>query len=110
MDLGSTSDSGYHLEVTKSLLSTSQLLRKLLERTDEQRPAKPGWFTGASQLRQSPQRCCLVVELKLEQLQIDVVYHRGHPVNTRGKKCFFPSMMDVAGCQAPSATESCLLT
>ena len=39
---------------------------------------------------------CLVVQLKLNQLVIDVVDHREQTVSTHGKKFCCPFMMDVA--------------
>ena len=38
---------------------------------------------------------CLVVQLKLGQLTIDVADHRAHRVSIHGKTCFCPFMMDV---------------
>ena len=46
--------------------------------------------------RQSLSQGCLVVQLKLDQLVIDVIDHRAQAVNTHGKKFCCPFMMDVA--------------
>ena len=46
--------------------------------------------------RQSLSIGCLVVQLKLDQLVIDVVDHRAQTMSTHGKKFSCPFMMDVA--------------
>ena len=46
--------------------------------------------------RQSLSISCLVVQLKLDQLVIDVVDHRAQTMSTHGKKFSCPFMMDVA--------------
>ena len=85
-----------YLPVTKSLISTSQSLPRLLKESIEARCAKRGLKDFIPMDHQSSPEACLVVHLKLGQLDIHAVDHRAVPVNTRGKKCFFASMMDVA--------------
>ena len=46
--------------------------------------------------RQSSSIGCLVVQLRLDQLVIDVVDHRAQTLSTHGKKFCCPFMMDVA--------------
>ena len=47
------------------------------------------------QTHQSLSEACLVVQLKLDQLDIDVVDHRALLVSTHGKKCSYLFMTDV---------------
>ena len=94
--LSRDSSSNSHFPGTKSLISTTWLLPKWLKDSNEPPFAERGlrdfiqvdppvfinWF--------------LVVQLKLDQLVIDVVDHRAQTMNTHGKKFSCPSMMDVA--------------
>ena len=47
------------------------------------------------QTHQSSSEACLVVQLKLDQLDIDVVDQRARLVSTHGKKCSYLFMTDV---------------
>ena len=81
--------SNSHFPGTKSLISTTWLLPKLLKDSFEPHSVKRG-------LQDFIQVDPPLVQLKLDQLVIDVVDHRAQTVNTHGKKFWCPFMMGVA--------------
>ena len=88
--------SNAHFPGTKSLISTTKLLPKLLKDSFEPLLLNVGYRILFRWTRQSLSIGCLVVQLKLDQLVIDVVDHRAQTLSTHGKKFCCPFMMDVA--------------
>ena len=96
ISLSQDSLSNSHFPGTKSLISTTKLLPNLLKDSLELHSAKRGLQDF---IQVDPPVFiigCLVVQLKLDQLVIDVVDHRAQTLSTHGKKFCCPFMMDVA--------------
>ena len=86
ISLSQDSVSNSHFPGTKSLLSTSQLLPKLLKYSIKARFTKRGIQDFIQVDPPILSNGCLVVQLKLAQLVINVVDRRAQTVNTHGKK------------------------
>ena len=80
--LSQDSLSNSHFPGTKSLISTTKLIPNLLRDSFEPHSAKRGLQN--------------FIQLKLDQLVIDIVNHRAQTVSTHGKTFCCPSMKDVA--------------
>ena len=94
--LSQDSVSNSHFPGTKSLISTTKLLPNLRKDSFEPHSAKRGLQDFIQVDPPSLSIGCLVVQLKLDQLVIDVVDHRAQTLSTHGKKFCCPFMMDVA--------------
>ena len=96
ISLSQDSVSNSHFPGTKSLISTTWLLPNLLKVSFEPHSAKRGLHDFIQVDPPVLSIGCLVVQLKLDQLVIDVVDHRAPTMSTHGKKFSCPFMMDVA--------------